>query len=131
MPTDERKTLADHIAALWAQINALTASAVELKGVKAKAASDAADRLERRVSRMMRAAAHLDGQDKRARERAGRLAKSKNPKDRAELVLGAIDELPIDLAFAILDEGGRRTRARAGEAESDAEAVRRGKGKAT
>jgi hypothetical protein len=83
---------------------------------KAKEAAAEADKLERRVSRLLRAAAHIDAQEEKRSQRAKRLAKSKAPRDRAELVLGALDEMPVDLAMQTAEEALRRARARAGEA---------------
>ena len=115
-PAGQRAWLIDHIAELRAKVDTLTA----VKGKGAKAASDAAERLERRVVRLMRSAAVLDRDANEEARRANRLGRSKNPTDRADLILGALDELPIDLVLRIVEEAGRRARARAGEDRADA-----------
>lgn len=76
-----------------------------------------ADKLERRLSRVLRAAAALDSAVERERQRANRLLKSKKPRDRAEALLSAIDELPGDLALAVSQEALSRATKRAGGKE--------------
>jgi len=109
--------LRQHIADLQKKIDELTNVRPRGRGApeKAKANSDAADRLERRVSRMLRSAASSEAQEERLRQRARALAKSKSPRDRAQVVLAALDELPVDLALEVATEGLRRAKRRAGE----------------
>lgn len=117
---DANVVLSTHVAELLAKLTELRN--VEMHpgrgGAKrAEAARAAAEKLERRIARMMRPSTHLNAQAEKVAQRAKRLAKSKNPKERAQVVLGALDELPVDLAIEVAEEGLRRARARAGDGQ--------------
>lgn len=117
MSIDRRTWIADQLVRLQAEIDRLMGA--KLKG-KARVEADArAEKLERRVVRLLRSQAALDAQGKLARTRAQRLARSKLPQDHAELILGALDELPIDLALRIAAEAMERAQARAGDAAAE------------
>jgi DNA transposition AAA+ family ATPase len=116
---DQQSRIKAHLDALWKRLERLRK--VEAKpgrggAAKAKEASDRADKIERRISRLSRAKAHLDAQADKDAARARRKARSKNPRERAEVVLGALDELPVDLALEVCEEAMRRAQARAGAA---------------
>jgi hypothetical protein len=117
---EEHAWLHAHVTLLRERIDKLTRiEQAPGKGgaAQAKDASDRAERYERRVSRLLRAAAHLDGQAEKKAAKARRLAKSKSPKDRAELVIGAASELPVDLALQVGEVILKQARERAGGGE--------------
>jgi hypothetical protein len=115
---DQRAWLAGHLAALRRRLDKLRKVEVSPgKGgaERAKTAADAADKLERRMSRLMRAAAHLDNQAAKTGQHARRLMRSKNPRDRAEVVVNAAAELPVDLALEVGEQILAAARARGGQ----------------
>jgi hypothetical protein len=88
---------------------------------KQEAAAQLADKLERRLARLMRVSEKLEGQVVREAALAKRLAKSKDPRERAEVVLRALDELPAEIAGQTAAEAGRRAAARLGRGQEDTE----------
>jgi hypothetical protein len=67
---------------------------------------------EKRVARLVRATAQTDMAARKAEREVEELSRSRDPRDQVKLVLGAIDELPVDLAFEVITEAQRRTKAR-------------------
>jgi hypothetical protein len=111
-----------HVADVWAELErAKRLRRAALRSRSATAAARAAqlaaeaDKLERRLQRLRRMGNQNETRERQAWARAQRLADSKSPRDHVELLLGAIDELPIDLALEIADEALRRARRRAGQ----------------
>lgn len=113
---EQRTWLNEHAARLRKRIDEL-ATAPAKAASKRKEEATEADKLERRVARLLRSASQLDAAVERERQRANRLLKSKKPRERAEALISAIDELPLDLAIAVADEVSRRATARKGDAE--------------
>lgn len=111
----------DQIADLRGRIVALRKKETNPGRGGAAAAAKAtaqAEKLERRVSRLLRDEARADTKVSQLRIHAVRLGRSKKPADRAELVLNALDELPAELALQVVDEATKRARARLGGGES-------------
>lgn len=67
---------------------------------------------EKRVARLVRATAQTDTAARKAEAEVDALVRSRDPRDQAKVVLGAIDELPVDIALQVVEEAARRTRAR-------------------
>src|SRR5687767_4091362 len=119
--------LEDHLASLRRQIDRLQRTAARAgtgkRATERVATANAeAEKLERRVARLARVqhqraarkekAADRMGQAaerahkaaEKTRQHAKRLARSKDPRERAELVVNAAAELPVELALAAGEE---------------------------
>jgi hypothetical protein len=90
------------LADLQEQASGLTATLAKLS-----------ENAEKRVARLLRASSAIEAAMRQEGQRAKRLAKSRRPQDRAELVLGALDELPLDVAEDVLKGAKKRLKDRA------------------
>lgn len=122
-PAEARRRFGEAKEWLHAQAEELRAQAAKLTrdvfegrqaAAKRRVAQKEADQLERRVSRLLRSATQIEAAAAREEARLRKIGKSKSPRDQADLVVAALDELPIDLAVDVLAEAGRRLRERKG-----------------